>query len=311
MDGEPEAPPVHKCERCQKIFAQKGNLKRHLARKTPCKPTEDYEPPKELPFVCEHCGRKFARSWNRDRHIREGHCASRRAALVEAFEAAEAQAAPAGGGTTNITNNTQNNTFNIMVQAPTPPPRDFGNEDLTYITPEWMKQVLSVIPIRLGLEVAAPRIARKTMEAVFANPNHPENVTVVLTTPRGRPLIRENGAWKEAPMEEVEGHFQYTTGIIHQRFAGKYIKDAHNNKTDHELCSAVVAGVNKGEYSKVVHSTATNARDVYVGYQGSLPKPGELGPTQKALAPPAPIKFPRQSREEFLPEIVDHHRTNS
>lgn len=60
--GGPSKPPSQKkfpCEKCEAVFAQNGQLSRHVRR------VHD----KLRPFACEHCGRLFGARSDRSRHV--------------------------------------------------------------------------------------------------------------------------------------------------------------------------------------------------------------------------------------------------
>ncbi len=77
--------PIHQCQRCDKIFGQKGHLNNHLNKKNICK-QKIIEPilPIELPILppnqlsvtkkihtCNHCNKSFPRSDRLTRHIKQ------------------------------------------------------------------------------------------------------------------------------------------------------------------------------------------------------------------------------------------------
>ena len=60
------------CKKCHKIFKHAGNLKKHLARKTPCEPIAG-DPTKPVPVnTCHYCFRSFSTKGNLKQHF--GRC---------------------------------------------------------------------------------------------------------------------------------------------------------------------------------------------------------------------------------------------
>lgn len=66
-------PPQHQCDRCKKCFRVPAELKRHEARKRPCRPVvegggDDAAPAGPKPHACKFCNRVFTQAAHVKRH---------------------------------------------------------------------------------------------------------------------------------------------------------------------------------------------------------------------------------------------------
>ena len=84
----------------------------------------------------------------------------------------------------NNTTDSNNKTVNIHIN-------NFGSENLSYLTPEFMKALMC--DPNVGVNDAIPEIVRH----IHFNPDHPENHNVKARDEESV-LVRKSGAWKEA-----------------------------------------------------------------------------------------------------------------
>jgi hypothetical protein len=112
---------------------------------------------------------------------------------IKSFEKAENTILPAVTTTDSNNNNTDSNnnttdsnnkTINIHIN-------NFGSENLSYLTPEFMKALMC--DPNVGVNDAIPEIVRH----IHFNPDHPENHNVKARDEESV-LVRKSGAWKEA-----------------------------------------------------------------------------------------------------------------
>src|SRR5574340_503472 len=60
------------CQKCQKAFRVPAELRRHMARKTPCDPIlTPAAGADDVKHACEYCGRTFASKQSAYRHMRQ------------------------------------------------------------------------------------------------------------------------------------------------------------------------------------------------------------------------------------------------
>ena len=179
------------CNRCGYNTPIKCNLKTHLLKKYPCQPvlsnidrdillneltnqkqpSDNKEEPESIPkHVCEYCAKSFSKNSNLHRHLKS--CKSKNSILNELTQKLkekdeEIEKLKSKSANPNITNNTTNNTTinNQFVIINT-----YGNENLEYITKDYLTSLLKV---PFG---SIPRLVKQ----IYCNPNHPENQTVVI-----------------------------------------------------------------------------------------------------------------------------------
>lgn len=266
------------CENCGRTFAWKHSFTRHHRRKNPCRPVAEKIP-------CPDCGKTFARQSTLDRHRLSGACAAPRKTLQEQeIEALEARLAELKAGhapaqqTTNITLNSHTNNgtqINVTVNAATPPAagrHNFGQEDLSYITPAWLQGLMASLPLHLPAKAAGAEAIRKTMEGIWADGNHPENLTVLYTSSRKDPLIFDNGVWKSAPMAHIQARMQ-------SRAVDIVTNGPKARRTDEEVFLAIREDELCGGYLLTARSTMQNARTEIQRSKGGVPRLGEGVPT--------------------------------
>lgn len=267
---------VFECERCHQCFQSTYNLRRHQSRKNPCSVggVEDTKDER----TCPHCSKAFSTKGNMRAHVRNGTCPVLRESDVrreiETLRARLAEMEMSHSGTT--INNSALNMINITVNADggqrregRPPIRNFGDENLDYLTVDWLKERLAAIPLDLNAKDAGSELVRQTMEAIWANKRHPENLTVTLTTPRGAPLIMKDGQWKEAPMEVVQAQMQ-TKAVVN------VLRTPPVRKTDNDVLVAVAGGEQFGEYLPAARSTMANAKSEITTTYNDVPRLGAV-----------------------------------
>lgn len=86
----------------------------------------------------------------------------------------------------NNNNNTDSNNKTVNIHI-----NNFGSENLSYLTPEFMKALMC--DPNVGVNDAIPEIVRH----IHFNPDHPENHNVKARDEESV-LVRKSGAWKEA-----------------------------------------------------------------------------------------------------------------
>lgn len=291
------------CTRCGKVFTQKGNLLRHMRRKYPCRPVgpstetdageKQYYSKSEI--ECSGCGRTFSRPYTLDRHIEKGRCPALRTTAIQSH------------ATNNITNNTQNNTnitnntqINVTVNAPAwPAQHSFGQENLSYITPAWLKSIMASIPLHLPAKAAGSEVIGRVMNAIWADgKDHPENLTVVLTTPRGDPLVFENGIWRSAPMDRV-------LRLMQSQAVDLATNAPRARTTDKDIQSAIAEGEGDDEFFRTARATLKNAQGATRVHRGRLPELGEEGPV---LSQPAALEGTEHFAESVDDRFTDETR---
>lgn len=178
---------VFDCERCGYSSKLKTNLKRHLEKKIQCKLItsstktstellhELYKDELEdINYLCE-CGNKYKYQSNlcRHQHNCEQYLQSKKLKELEEIVQALQQNnnnllnANTNGDHNNINNNSNNNIVNhniIIVN-------NFGNEDISYLSPEFIEKCTCYLS--LGIKSMA--------KAIHLNKNHPENHTMKVT----------------------------------------------------------------------------------------------------------------------------------
>lgn len=271
------------CPRCRQVFDRETNYRRHEARKNPCEPAAGAEAP-DSEKLCGGCGKTFSTKGSRDRHHKTGACPANPARLrIRELEnelaALRVGNLPALSHCGPIIHNTLNsttlntNTINITVQAGarSVSQRSFGDENIEHINEEWLRNMLQSIPLHLPAKEAGGLAIRKTMEGIWADGDHPENLTVIFTSARKDPLILDKGVWRSAPMAEIQAHMQskavdiVTSGPITQ-------------PTDNDVFSAIREDEQNNTYLLTARSTMQNARIEIQRTQGNIPILGDEVP---------------------------------
>lgn len=179
------------CGVCGHKFDYPSRLKRHQARANPCVP-----PKASPPLTCKTCGKAFTEKTNYYRHLRQQCDAASLGevvrALTEEVRALKlaAAAAPAAAPPPVY------NTLNVQINGV--PLRDYGHEDTTHLR-ERISTALNSLPRESGGLAVICEILR----TVWADPQQPQNRTVMLPNQRGcTPHVRSRGAW--VPRAELE-----------------------------------------------------------------------------------------------------------
>ena len=178
----------HKCKKCQHIFKRKEHLIAHQNRKTSCVPiikdtstTVDNEENK-----CKYCGKTYSTQYNLKRHyksckvkktptIMEQHFLK----IIESQQFNQEKLEKEMNELKNIIKNQQptvinnnqtindNRQLNITLV-------NFGKEDLSYITPQFIAGLFDT--------QAADQIIPTIIKKIHNDPEHPENHNVYMLT---------------------------------------------------------------------------------------------------------------------------------
>lgn len=177
---------IYICERCGYSSTLKSNLKRHLMKQTHCKSTssclkapiqllnELYHEDKQ--YSCE-CGKKYRHRSHLYRHQKSCHKYIQQKEFEEMKKMIELlkHQTEAKNNTQSITANGDHNTNNItnnnIVNHNTIIVNNFGNEDISYLSPEFIEKCTCYLS--LGIKSMA--------KAIHLNKNHPENHTMKVT----------------------------------------------------------------------------------------------------------------------------------
>ena len=177
----------YKCNKCHKTFIRKDHYESHQNRKTPCVPeikdtstTVDNEENK-----CKYCGETLAHKYSLKRHYKSCKVKKTPNIMEERFikiiEDQQKQLKEQQHQLTELihsqqptvinNNNTLNQTINDNRQLNITLV-NFGKEDLSYITPEFIAGLFDTH----GAEQIIPTIIKK----IHADPDHPENHNIYM-----------------------------------------------------------------------------------------------------------------------------------
>ena len=202
------------CEKCGEEFEFLSQRRRHVSRKTPCTM-------KLATHECRHCGKAFAHLSGLSRHSRK--CAPRRSAKIKpALEADEDLRAKivnlehklealkifaceqSGGGTTLINSN---NTYNIQNALAL---NMYGREDMSRAATEDLRGLLALHnpgpnPSQEDLYAAGEQAYVTLFQHLYANINHPENLTCYLATQTSSlaHVHVSPGRWDQIPLSRA------------------------------------------------------------------------------------------------------------
>ena len=169
-------PHSHKCDACKHVFSSGSALNRHIQQGR-CKGVPR--------LTCPTCLARFSSYESKCNHVRRGSCSALQ--LRDAREPDESGGF-GGGGTTNVTIGTQNNTVNINL---------YGRENVDHLVNDpavmdsILKRAYNAIPC--------------FVKAVHGDPRHPENQTVRCPNIRGPYLQISDGkgGWQYRNKREV------------------------------------------------------------------------------------------------------------
>ena len=264
------------CARCGRSFTQRRYLTQHMSRKTPCKPVTDTSN-----YKCYGCGKNFATKSTLDRHIVTGVCRRKHIAR--------------GGGTsiTNIVDNSIHITVNLH------PTRDFGDENLEYITPRRLQQLLRGIPLNLRVQEAGEETARSIMQLIYANEEHPENWTALRKGPRSLPLVARNGKYTGADPDALAKQMVAS--------AQKLLNVAEISRgSDIEVLDWVRK--TSGDFERTAKLLLLDAWSLYTQKHKEPPRLGAETPHFTEIAPPLPEDMlpPDLVESRIHPAIIAH-----
>lgn len=199
------------CQKCGRTFPYPSGLKRHQSRLTPC------EGPKEKKLtehICRICGLKFSHQSSLSRH--QKNC---EVAISDGFETMKGQleklklemaqlksspvALTAPGGPTLVdqsdrsTHNNVRVTNHVTINAPGI--RNYGEEDVSYL-----KGFIGGALDRMTLKATTEQVIAATMRAIWSNPAHPENRTVMIPNRKeNMPHIKTPAGWEARSEQEL------------------------------------------------------------------------------------------------------------
>lgn len=263
---------AHLCEVCLKEFSSPYHLNRHRRRKKPCTAVLRVQDP----TACPHCGKNFSTKGNMLAHVRNQTC----------VKAREGGAPPPGATHFTMHNGRDHNVVNITINhnGPLADPsklRDFGQEDISHLTPQVLEGMLRSLPLYLCNEDAGTELLRRTLTSIWADDKCPENHNVVQLKPRGRPLIVEGGKWRESSEDAVHG-------VMQGRAAALIARAPARTPADQGVKRSVAEGIARDEYRTLTRATVSNAKTEFEQTYGRLPVPGERWvPLDRVEAPVA------------------------
>jgi hypothetical protein len=178
------------CKRCGHESSTKSNLLKHLRRKTPCNAITDisiddyikellHKTYNEKTWDCGHCGKQFNNYQNKWRHLKT--CKSAVSEIDELRKRVDDLEKK--GLSTNITNNNNNNTVNQQQNIHFHL-RDFGHEDISYLSKEFLSSCF------------ATKDLVRLIENMHCDRDHPENHNIrIKSQKRNQIETRENNRW--------------------------------------------------------------------------------------------------------------------
>lgn len=198
------------CERCGYAASKPYLLKRHLTKKTACKPLlceieinvlyNKYFPIKpETKHICDYCNKSFTNRHNKSRHMKQ--CSEQLKAMQDRITSLEkqlqTQTQPQTINTntntnTNTITNSFNTTNNIQINA-------FGKENMNYLleSPEFEKYVVNILKKKEHgfLEYVKDK---------YFHADHPENHTIKKPVKNDNIIISYNGnGWENNIADDI------------------------------------------------------------------------------------------------------------
>ncbi len=227
---------VFKCQRCERVFKRKWDMKRHLSRKNPCMAkTENIpengikhskifqnipkysknevktpsKPAKKINnrFVCEYCERTYGQKYNLNKHQKK--CQIKKKVELEKKEKDKLELRTIieqqknrikllehSGNTQTINNTNCNNTTHNNTINITL--NNYGDEDISYITEIKPKETLKYLLLQ-GMSGLHDYINYK-----YCNPEQPQNFTIKYSNDRSKYVsIRDQNVWKRKDKDAV------------------------------------------------------------------------------------------------------------
>jgi len=227
---------VFKCQRCERVFKRKWDMKRHLSRKNPCMAkTENIpengikhskifqnipkysknevktpsKPAKKINnrFVCEYCERTYGQKYNLNKHQKK--CQIKKKVELEKKEKDKLELRTIieqqknrikllehNGNTQTINNTNCNNTTHNNTINITL--NNYGDEDISYITEIKPKETLKYLLLQ-GMSGLHDYINYK-----YCNPEQPQNFTIKYSNDRSKYVsIRDQNVWKRKDKDAV------------------------------------------------------------------------------------------------------------
>ena len=227
---------IFKCQRCERVFKRKWDMKRHLSRKNPCmaktenipengikhskifqnipkySKNEVKTPPKPAKkinnrFVCEYCERTYGQKYNLNKHQKK--CQIKKKVELEKKEKDKLELRTIieqqknrikllehNGNTQTINNTNCNNTTHNNTINITL--NNYGDEDISYITEIKPKETLKYLLLQ-GMSGLHDYINYK-----YCNPEQPQNFTIKYSNDRSKYVsIRDQNVWKRKDKDAV------------------------------------------------------------------------------------------------------------
>ena len=118
---------------------------------------------KDRPYACKHCGKSFTAQSNRSRHEKKCHCQPASHPQSIHIQAGRDQYYNCGSGNQTVYNT------NITLTVP------HGDEDLSYITPEWLRRKYWI-----------HRAILEAVKETHGNVKHPETMNCYISNWKDR-----------------------------------------------------------------------------------------------------------------------------
>lgn len=221
------------CENCSKVYVRKDHYESHLNRKTDC--MKGLNGGKGVRLECPHCHKGYSRIDSLNRHIKLSCLAKRQISeivdkndelkhtiseqhemiqnLTKMLEKAISKAGNRTMNQNNFQQNTvnQNNIYNQNIYI-----KEYGKEDLSYITKENMKKVLQ----------HPSKSLEEFTKLVHFHSDHPENINVMLFNKRTKQImVFQDGKWN------LKNCDKFIDGFVGDKFDQLYdILEIHKNE---------------------------------------------------------------------------------
>ena len=295
---------MYQCDNCKKVYIRRDHFESHLNRKTDCfNKTRDN---KKQKLECPHCHKEYSRSDSLNRHIKIScsslkhiskienkndelkHTISEQHDMIQNLSKMLEKAISKAGNRTMNQNNFQQNTVNqnniynhnIFI-------KEYGKEDLSYITKENMKKVLQ----------HPSKSLEEFTKLVHFHSDHPENINVMLFNKRTKQImVFQDGKWN------VKNCDKFIDGFVGDKFDQLYdILEIHKSEMNDEkieMFEKFADRFGKLDSKEREHATETvqnviQTESIYYGghyhktkkqiQQDILEKTGKLIPTRNII----------------------------